>query len=507
MGGEEYRLGSIEFISEDKVPVGTTLVAVPEPKRVTGAGTSPETVRLPKGGFDLIIMNPPFTRSVGGNLLFGSRPADERREMQRRLSGLVGGGKVRADITAGLGSVFVAVADRVLKRGGRQALVLPRAVLTGAAWAETRKLFAERYGVEYVVVSHDPQRWNFSENTDLSEVLLVARKEPDRDGTAETVWVNLTRNPRNITEALALADAVLRADPAPLSDSGVVRLKTDGEGWGEIFRVRWADFRDGLWFPGSFARTALNRAARHLIKEGRLLSKTVSMVRLGDLFELGPDRRDIHDGFTVSRDPTSYPALWGHGSGKVKTLALRPNAYLVDRAAPAPGRHLRPAPRLWKRAGRLLIAERLRLNTHRLTAGWADRPVLSNVWWPCRPRSQDIGPDEEKGLCIWLNSTPGLIVFLAHRTETQGAWVDFKKPTLADMPVPDRDVLRSLAACFDRLRNRELQPLSRAAGDPVRARIDRAVEAVLGLPQDALRGLRELLAREPVLTLGKRNPR
>jgi len=133
----------------------------------------------------------------------------------------------------------------------------------------------------------------------------------------------------------------------------------------------------------------------------------------------------------------------------------------VSRTKRAPGRPLRYADLLWDRAGRLLIAERLRLNTHRLTAGWTDRPVLSNVWWPCRPRPQDIGPDEEKGLCIWLNSTPGLIVLLAHRTETEGAWVGFKKSNLEDMPVPDRNVLRSLAACFDRLRDRELQPLSR----------------------------------------------
>lgn len=221
---------------------------------------------------------------------------------------------------------------------------------------------------------------------------------------------------------------------------------------------------------------------------------------------MGPDRRDIHDGFTVSRDPTSYPALWGHDSGKVKTLALAPNAHLVPRAKRAPGQPLRRANLLWGRAGRLLIAERLRLNTHRLTAGWTDRPVLSNVWWPCRPRSPDIGPAEEKmekGLCIWLNSTPGLIVLLAHRTETEGAWVDFKKPNLADMPVPDRDVLSSLAERFDLLRDRELQPLSRLAEDPVRVEIDRAVEEVLELPRDALRGLRELLAREPVLTLGR----
>jgi len=31
-------------------------------------------------------MNPPFTRSVGGNLLFGSLPKDERARLQKYLS-------------------------------------------------------------------------------------------------------------------------------------------------------------------------------------------------------------------------------------------------------------------------------------------------------------------------------------------------------------------------------------------------------------------------------------
>ena len=170
-----------------------------------------------------------------------------------------------------------------------------------------------------------------------------------------------------------------------------------------------------------------------------------------------------------------------------------PNAYLVPRG-PAVGRPLRDAGLFWGRAGRHLIAERLRLNTHRLTAGRTDVPVLGNVWWPCRPR-EGVGPAEEKALCLWLNSTPGLIVRLAHRTETEGAWVKFKKPTLADMPVPDPGVAAALAGAFDRLRDRELGRLRELAQDPVRAEIDGAVEAALGqLP--TLESLRELLARK-----------
>ena len=46
-----------------------------------------ETIELP--AFHICIMNPPFTRSVGGNLLFGSLPKEERKELQKALSRLL----------------------------------------------------------------------------------------------------------------------------------------------------------------------------------------------------------------------------------------------------------------------------------------------------------------------------------------------------------------------------------------------------------------------------------
>jgi hypothetical protein len=67
---------------------------------------------------------PPFVRSVGGNLLFGSIP-DQRGEMQAELARRLRENDLSASSTAGLGSVFTAVADRHVKEGGRIALVLP----------------------------------------------------------------------------------------------------------------------------------------------------------------------------------------------------------------------------------------------------------------------------------------------------------------------------------------------------------------------------------------------
>jgi len=61
---------------------------------------------------------------------------------------------------------------------GHLAFVLPKGLLSGVEWAKTRQLLADRYHLRALIVSHDPNRWNFSENTDLSEVLLIATRQP-----------------------------------------------------------------------------------------------------------------------------------------------------------------------------------------------------------------------------------------------------------------------------------------------------------------------------------------
>jgi hypothetical protein len=129
------------------------------------------------------------------------------------------------------------------------------------------------------------------------------------------------------------------------------------------------------------------------------------------------------------------------------------------------------------------------------------RKVLSNVWWPVALQS-DLDEAAVKALVLWLNSTPGLLILLGHRLETQGAWVKFKKPTLERLPVPDVRHLSSreaLAAAYDRLAQEPLRPFPELAEDPVRCSIDEAVSQALGLP-DFTR-LRKLLADEPILTL------
>ncbi len=145
---------------------------------------------------------PAVQARFGGNLLFGSLP-DERGQLQKELKRRVK--QIGASPTAGLGSVFVALADRWLKPKGRLAFVLPAALASGEAWAYTRELIANRYHLETVISSHDSERPNFSENTDLSEILFIARKLKPKEKPGRITYINLWRNPRSIHEAIDLA--------------------------------------------------------------------------------------------------------------------------------------------------------------------------------------------------------------------------------------------------------------------------------------------------------------
>jgi hypothetical protein len=461
-------------------------------------------------------MNPPFTRSVGGNLLFGSLPEDQRKKMQDKLRALLataGGGKtgkLLASSTAGLGAVFVAVANPHIKEGGCLSLVLPEALAFGAAWQKTRQLFERDYSMKVIIASHDPVRWNFSENTSLSEVLVVARKKVSAAPATDdrTVCINLWKNTATPVDALALADSILKATPAELDKSGmgVCPLYTGGVKRGEAVSIAWSAIRNTQWYPIAFAQTELLRVAHHLrtgalYQVGKGVVGKLPLIQLDALGKLGPDRRDIYDGFMAVDTKTAYPAFWSHNAEDVVTLEQEPNKYLNPRTKAIKGRNLRRVDLLWPRAGRIMIAERMRLNTQRLTTVRLPEPALSNVWWPLALHADD--PDNEKVLALWLNSTLGLVLMLSYRVPTEGPWIQSKKPSLNIVPVLNPTMLKAaqkavLVKAYDSLCAEKLRPLSEMREDTVRADIDAAIEKAVGFP--TLDVVRDLLAIEPIIS-------
>ena len=500
----QARLGSLDFLDNRELKTQMALDYSQIETIRTGASMSRETnATLPK--LHLCVMNPPFVRSVGGNLLFGSLP-DERgvlqKDLKKRLKHLP------ASATAGLGSVFVALADKHLEVGGRLAFVLPAALASGEAWGPTRQLLAERYHLETVVSSHDAERPNFSENTDLSELLFIARKLDIGERPGRTTCISLWRNPRSIHEAMHLANAIEHVGSVVgIEEAGITgALSGDGK-LAELMTLPVAS-PDDIWLGALFAQVELLRIAWHLAR-GNLsipgVTKTtpLPLCPLNTLGPLGPDQKRIHEGFKVTKsDWTPFPGFWGHKSNEVVTIAQTPNCKLLEWKDSPRGPHY--GSHLWQRAGRILLVERLWPITQRVLAVGFEEKVLGNTWWALDDSQLD--EPQRKALLVWLNSTLSLLFYFGRRTVTRSAWMKMKQPAWGAMPVLDvrgltQDQFTTLANAYDAVASKSLAPLAQLDDDPTRISIDEALCTVLGLP--SLAPVRALLAREPGLTRRK----
>ncbi|WP_243681933.1 hypothetical protein, partial [Vulcanisaeta souniana] len=251
-------LGSLELLNNGK-RVGGILSFI-EGYRIEGIEKvslegSEGQFQLPER-FDLIIMNPPFTRATGRvseefgegrGGLFGFITEERYRERLLKRFNEVRN-KVREDLRdiakdlatrenlpsiikeiingerdefrqylsigqAGEGLLFLYLAYRYVKPGGVIAFVLPRNVLSGVSWFLARALLASRFHVKYVIVSSDTSDtedgYNFSEGTSLSEALIVARRVDNHEPNEETRFIVLMRKPKGVIDAMLLADKLL----------------------------------------------------------------------------------------------------------------------------------------------------------------------------------------------------------------------------------------------------------------------------------------------------------
>ena len=514
----EVKLGSLDWLDSDETQA--TFSAAQE--RVGAASAAGGFVQRPQ--VDLVISNPPYTRrgSDGGNeesiARVFSLPAgdkDSRDAISKRTSALLAG--TPANLTAGHGSSFLVLADRMLNPGGRVAFVLPVTALAGDSWSAVRKMLSSRYELEFVVTSHDAEMRSISYETEIAETLVVGRRLRDGETPASRgVFVNLWRAPRRETDALALVKGITAMASAPLLRSdgppvGGSPLIIGGETWGEMAdgplgEAPWATARWRRMLTGQF--TAALERGELWTADGAQIAGHIPVSPMREICNVGPQDRQIRgslgrfDSYHGWNEQEQFPAIWSHTEAAHQTLAAEPNAYLI----PKPDRNHNP---IWAQAGTLHITRDVQYDSQRIGAVCTDFRALGiRAWFTLRVNVDDPvdRSKRERAMALWLNSTLGLLLHANQANRAQAGRGTGSRAMLEDLLTLDVRRLQAwqldqAQAIWNAVSRSEFKSFHQCAVDPARIELDRrVVRDLLGLGDDvvaAVANLRLLLANDP----------
>lgn len=430
-------------------------------------------------------MNPPFTRD---SLRHDQFPPNVERAIKEREK-LVLGRLARRKATRlhSSGGAFTALAEHLLKpHNAAIALVLPAVVATSPGNLEMRRHLAERFHIELIIVSHDVNRLWFSENTSISEMLVIGRRW--RKGRKPpTRVVNLTRNPATPIEAMRLAEAINGTSDAWRSHV--------------IQDVPSARILKGDCFAINFLAPRLAESYRALV------GGSFPVQSLSQIASVGPAGQGIRGVYvppTFLRKTDAAPC-GDRTTGILQTMAAKPDAYIE----PMPGK-LSQADAYWSQRGRLFIPAKLRLNTARVAAVWSAQPAVGSLWIPCRLVNFD-EEATEKALTVYFNSSVGLLALLGGRSNKVLSRPEFSMDALRSVPVPNFGKLGNaardrLTQAYESLSATPLLPLPWMDADPARQALDDAVIQAIGIDAGWAAEIRRALSEEPCVTQKRYNP-
>ena len=528
-------IGSLDLLQSSSV---LALFNTAESARRVGS-TSEEPVRqivveIPDEGYDLVIMNPPFTRPTNHegahanvvNPAFAAFEAskEDMDEMGRRMRDF--GKGTCYDGKAGLASAFAALADKKLKPGGVLALVLPLSVSAGTSWQKFRQLLVDEYtDLEVVSIAANGKEMSFSSDTGMAECLVVAWKRKGRDApSGVTKFTSLGRRPAGLVQASEIAKNLINTVDIRGVDGGPyggTEVAVGSQWMGEITSSNINAQESRMWNPVRLLDPAVAQVAHALSNSKLWLPRyaeplPLAVTKLSNVGQRGLVHRLLigppHPApFTKTRpSPTAtYPSLWNHNAKKETRMVCEPDSQLRARL----GLETK-ADEIWNTsASRTHLNLEYTFGSQALGVAFTEEESIGGVVWP------NVKFDDDRfdyAFTVWGNSTLGFLCYWWHSNRQQSSKARLTVSAAETLPILDLhaltdEQLATAEAIFDEFRDRELKPAYLADADANRALLDqRVVCDLLGFDEGVYRAVRALSAKwcaEPSVHGGKARPR
>ena len=486
---------------------------------VTGTGEtrSELDVNMPAQSQNLVIMNPPFTRA-GSDWQIGNPKGYDTKTFhglstdpttQKRMADLAKeyGKGTCAHGYSGIASWFVALADRMVKKAGSVALVLPMTALQGATWQKVRQLVAQNYREVTVLTiatarQHDQ---SFSADTGMAETMIVCRESsnaPARRG----LFVSLRRRPDSEMEATEVARAI-----RVLAEKRAVRTLEDGPLGGSPLFVgedRLGEVIDAPlssnapWSAAGIADCSVAQTAFQLAngllwlpqmpeREGIPIPiSTVSPageLGKGDAVIVG---RKGKAAFEMIRPPSAaatYPMLWSHNAQRERRMVVAPDS----EGRISVGMETLAA-EIWDTRSHAHHNRDFRFNSQPLAVAFTETRTIGGRAWP-NVRFEDHA--KEVAHSLWCNSTLGLLCYWWRSSRQHAGRGSMPISAIRSMPTLDITTLNSkqlelAEAIFDDMRSSQFLPANEAYRDSTRRELDhRVLIDMLDLPASVLEPL------------------
>lgn len=499
--GNVNRTGAIEYITTNSIPD----LMLDMFGRSTGEGATAEynSVSIKDESIDVILMNPPYTRTRGGLRAFdmGGLSDKERKACQERWGKLI---KDEPCVkTAGMAATFLCVAHKKVKPGGRFGFVLPKTMAFAPTWRKTRNMIEEDFeDILAISVSAGKarNRTGLSADTGLEEMLLVAKRKRVQDKKRSNVrCVTLYEPPSRLGEAAEIARAIMGGpnDGPDVLGMGVsIMFNTDdGAPWSSV----------GVIHEGA------NRIANSIVSgeietvDGTPIAN-IPMTTVEELFDVGPTHHLIGHpvGKTAIGAFTLYPIKSKNDAiGKYRSLwkadAKAQTKLIVSPTHKGVVCSEVEAEMMWERHSTLFYSRGMRWDTQCVVAATTAHLVMGGrSWTGLLHRNECV----MKAFALWANSIFGMMVHWTQGSRTDPGRASLQVNGIKKLPCLniaqlDKNVLKRAAADFDKLSKLELLPAWEADRDNTRTKINNAVCKMLGVRNYDTTVLASIWCEEP----------